>query len=294
MIIVGIAKDGLWATTDGAASWHALGTGSGSAAITNRPSWIVYDPVDEQTFWESGIYNSGGAYVTKDNGTTFAMLGNVVHSDSVSVDLTDPMRRTLLAGGHEQKQKLWLTTNGGTMWNDIGPSLPAGTNFCTHVLVVDAQTFLVGCSGWGGGTDGIFRSTDQGKTWKSVSTASATSEPLWASDGAIYWPVIYDNGLLKSTDKGQTWTQIVNGGVLRAVSPIELPDHRLATAGMQKIVLSADGGKTWNEVGDPLPYVPGDIVYSAFRRAFFVAHSNCNGTVPADAIEELGFDYTQH
>jgi hypothetical protein len=293
MLIAGVALHGLWASTDGAASWHSIGTGAGSAVITNRPSSIVYDPAHKDVFWESGIYNGTGVYVTTDNGTSFAGLGTTHHNDSVSVDFNDPMRQTLLAGPHEQKQMLFLSTNGGSTWKDIGPNLPAGTSFCTHAVVFDPKTFLVGCSGWGGGTDGIFRSTDGGGTWKSVSTASAANNPLRAADGAIYWPIIYDKGLLKSTDQGQSWTQIVSSGVMHTVSPIELPDHRLATAGFQKIILSGDGGKTWNPVGDALPYAPETIAYSAFRRAFYVSHSTCSNNVPADAIEELGFDYTK-
>src|SRR5262249_47455924 len=58
MLIAGVAKKGLWASTDGAASWHAIGTGAGSASITNRTSGIVYDPANKDAFWESGIYNA--------------------------------------------------------------------------------------------------------------------------------------------------------------------------------------------------------------------------------------------
>ena len=60
MVIAGVAHRGLFATTDGGATWSALGTGAGSDAIINRPSSIVYDPDHTDTFWESGIY-SGGA-----------------------------------------------------------------------------------------------------------------------------------------------------------------------------------------------------------------------------------------
>src|SRR5512147_991614 len=42
-IIAGIAKRGLWQTTDGGAIWTPLGQGAGSDTIVNRPSWIAYD-----------------------------------------------------------------------------------------------------------------------------------------------------------------------------------------------------------------------------------------------------------
>jgi hypothetical protein len=297
MLIAGVAQKGLWASTDGAASWHALGTGAGSAIITNRTSDMVYDPANKDAFWESGIYNAGGVYHTTDDGTTFAALGDVHHCDSVGVDLTDPMHQTLLAGGHEQKQTLYLSTNGGGTWTNIGMNVPAGTNFCTQVVVIDSMTFMIGCSGWGGGTDGVFRSTDQGKTWTQASTIAVSSRAFLASDGSFYWPVEGDNGMAKSTDHGQSWTQIVGANMLRAVTPVELPDHRLAAAGFQNVVLSSDGGQTWKPVGtsaaDALPYTPAHLDYSAFRRAFFISHWDCTNNVPLDAIEEYGFDYAK-
>src|SRR5712691_4114264 len=57
-IIAGIAKRGLWETTDGGATWTPLGQGAGSDVIVNRPSRILYDPAQVETFLESGIYNS--------------------------------------------------------------------------------------------------------------------------------------------------------------------------------------------------------------------------------------------
>src|SRR4051794_40036206 len=58
-LIAGIAQKGLWVNASGT-SWTHLGDGAGSDVITNRPSWIVYDPLNSNAFWESGIYNGGG------------------------------------------------------------------------------------------------------------------------------------------------------------------------------------------------------------------------------------------
>src|SRR5258705_7115287 len=76
-IIAGIAKRGLWQTTDGGATWTPLGQGTGSEVIVNRPSRILYDPANPDLFWESGIYNSSGIYRTTNGGRTFQHLGSV-------------------------------------------------------------------------------------------------------------------------------------------------------------------------------------------------------------------------
>ena len=291
MLITSVAKQGLWASTDGAASWKQLWPAAGTMQITNRGSSIVFDPAHAETFWESGIYNGPGVYRTTDNGATFAALGDAHHIDSVSVDLSDPLRMTLLAGGHEQKQTLYRSTDSGATWTNVGLNLPAGTNFCTNALVIDKDIHLVGCSGYAGGTDGVFRTTDGGKTWTHPTAASAASTPLWASDGTIYWALIYDNGLIKSTDQGNSWTQPIKNGVLKTVHPIELPDGRIVAAGPKTLMISSDKGESFQPLGPMLPFTPNTITYSPYRNAFYVEQFDCKNLVLPNAISRSGFDY---
>jgi photosystem II stability/assembly factor-like uncharacterized protein len=283
-VIAGVALDGLWANSGGS-TWSQLGTGAGSAVITNRPSWIVYDPAHPGTFWESGIYNGGGVYETTDGGNTFSQLGAIGHIDYVSVDFSDPNRRTLLAGGHEESQTVYLSTDGGQTWTNIGLNLPAGTNFSTDPLIISSRTYVVSTQGWSGGSIGVYRTTDGGNSWQLVSTAGPTGAPLVTSTGAIYWPV--NNSLLKSTDSGVTWTQV--GGNLQAVHPIELPDATLAAVGATTLVISADGGSTWSPIGDTLPFAPASVIYSPSRNAFFISQWDCGNVVLPNAIMSLDY-----
>jgi photosystem II stability/assembly factor-like uncharacterized protein len=291
MLITTVAQHGLWSSTDGGASWKQLWPTAGTQQITNRGSSMVFDPAHPDTFWESGIYNGPGVYRTTDDGATFTALGDAHHIDSVSVDLSDPQRQTLLAGGHEQKNTLYRSTDGGATWTNVGVNLPAGTNFCTNALIIDKDTHLVGCSGYAGGTDGVFRTTDGGKTWTSATTASAAAAPLWASDGTIYWSLIYDHGLIKSTDQGRTWTQTIQAGVLKTGHPIELPDGRIVAPGSKTLMMSTDRGGSFTPVGDAMPFAPNTIAYSPYRNAFFIEQFDCNNAVVANAISRFGFDY---
>ena len=120
LVIAGIALQGLWGSTDGGTSWHQLGSGGGSAKITNRPGSIIYDPARPNVFWQSGIYNGNGIYRTDNNGKVFRALGSIGHNDTVSVDFTDLNRRTLLAGGHEQRQTVYRSQDGGNTWTNVG------------------------------------------------------------------------------------------------------------------------------------------------------------------------------
>jgi hypothetical protein len=299
MLIAGVAQQGLWASRNGGGSWTRLGTAMGSATITNRTSEITYDPDHAQTFWESGIYNAGGVYKTTDDGATLTALGSVTHNDSVSVDFTDPQRQTLLAGTHEQSAHLFLSTNAGAMWTDIGPKLPAGAGFSSQALVIDAKTFLLGAytySNSGGGL-GVFRSIDSGQSWTQVFSTAVQGHPLVMSDGTIYWSVGGNGGIVKSVDQGKTWQATVGQGVLVTGAPVALPDGRIAALSSNSVMVSSDCGASWYGVTTALPYAPTGVVYSPYQKAFFVWHFDCTGQnnpgdpVPQDAIMRFDFDY---
>jgi hypothetical protein len=299
MLIAGIAQDGLWASTDGGGSWKALGTGKGSAVITNRPMAIVFDPETSKRYWESGIYNSGGVYETEDDGATFTQLGSVTNDDLVSVDFTDPNRMTLLAGSHESgTPTLSRSTDGGKTWSSVSAGLPTMTN-CTSPLVIDTQTYLVGCAGYGGGPIGVYRSIDGGTTWTGVTTSGGAGAPLRASDNSIYWATPNTAGMTRSTDDGQQWSNVVGPNVVESVHPVELPDGRIAALGPQTIVVSADMGATWQPATTALPYSDASgLTYSVQRKTFYIWHFTCGFNmpipVPVDAIMSFYFDYTKN
>lgn len=293
MVIAGIAKQGLWATTDGGKTWAKLGKDDPVAAqITNRPSSIVYDPEHPDVFWESGIYNGPGVYRTDDAGKSFKPLGAMPpsHNDSVSVDFGDPERKTLLAGSHETTQKLWLSTDAGVSWKDIGMNIPADSNFSNQPLVLSPQSFLLGSCGYAKGACGVFASADGGTTWTKPSTNGAAGHPLVAKDKAIYWTMIYDSGIMKSGDQGATWKKV---GTSKTDTPFELPDGRIVTLQTTgQLIASKDQGTTWKPIGTVPPFKPESFAYSVETKTFFVSHSSCNNNVPTDAIASAGFDYT--
>ena len=92
-LLAGIALQGLWSSVDGGGTWTQLGQDGGSDEIINRPTSMVFDPVDPNRWWESGNYQGAGIYRTDDAGAVFSQLGDVFHSDLVSVDLSDPERQ---------------------------------------------------------------------------------------------------------------------------------------------------------------------------------------------------------
>jgi photosystem II stability/assembly factor-like uncharacterized protein len=294
-LIVSIAQQGLWANAPGSDTWVRLGTKPGSAPITNRGTSILYDPTHPGTFWESGIYNGGAVYRSNDGGLSLRQLGQAATSDSVSVDFTDPARRTMLSGTHEQP-RLFRSSDGGSSWQEISSTLPPNSGFASQVLVLDRNTFLLGT--FGGDQSGIFRSTNAGRSWTAVHPGAVVGRPMASKSepGALYWVTYPYGAIVKSTDGGVTWTQVAREGTVNpgAANLIELKDGRLVAAGSSSVIISDDHGTTWRQVGPSLPFAPNGFAYSPQRKAFYVWHQTCDkgqpNPVPADAIMKLPFD----
>ena len=255
MTITSVALHGMFSSENGSELWAPLGTGSASATVTNRGSHIVYDPADLNRFWQSGIYNGGGVYRTDDNGATFRQLGNISGADGVSVDLSDPFRRTLLSGIHD-RTSVMRSTDGGATWSDVAGSLPPNVGMTSQTYVIDGQTHLVGTHSATGA--GIFRTTDGGKTWTQVHQGGVAGPPLLAKDGTLYWVRSPYGGIVKTNDGGLTWTQASRDGTVNISAPyvVELPDGRLAAAGGRTVVISSDKGATWRAIGPGMPITP--------------------------------------
>jgi hypothetical protein len=293
-VIAGVAKQGLFSTSDGGKTWTKLGvTGD---KILHRATVISYDPEHAGTFYESGIYGwedpwTMGVFKTVDDGVNFKGYLDLSivqsHMDSVSVDFSDPARGTMLVGGHEQKQVLFVSLDAGVTFKDIGKQLPATTGFCTNGLVLNNSTQLVGCAAsFSGNAGAILRTTDCGATFKQVNAKGVSGQPLWASDGTIYWPA-EGGGMLKSTDLGLTW---VSAGAAGG-RPQELPDGRILATSNDHAVVTKDGGTTWTPIGAALAGRSG-FTYSAGSKTLYAWHNDCMGAVLADAVMAAGWDYT--
>jgi hypothetical protein len=273
-IIAGARRQGLYATTNGGSSWSKLGTASGSDPVTNTPTQIVFDPEDADIFWECGIYGSAVCKTT-DGGQTFAHLGDVSHNDGMSVDFSDPERKTIIVGAHEAKRNLQKTTDGGQTWTNIGANLPATSHFSSYPLILDTDTYIVGCSGWGDGEAGIWKTVDGGATWTKVGADEAFAPPMVDRDGYIYFALVWDRGLIKGTPDGSRWARAQAWGTLLAVAPVELPDGSIIASSSTSngLIRSVNSGVAWEPVQ---PATPGKVLrytYSEVRQELFAATS---------------------
>jgi photosystem II stability/assembly factor-like uncharacterized protein len=100
------------------------------------------------------------------------------------------------------------------------------------------------------GTDkGLFRSTNNGKTWKQVYAWGLLGK-LVESDGVMV--AISQRGIIRSTDEGENWELVISeGGVGIDVARIEggfAAINYSTAAGTRRVRTSYDGGKTWQPI----------------------------------------------
>jgi len=182
---------------------------------------------------------------------------------------------------------LWKTLNGGITWASIFDEQPSYSIGCVSLDPRDPLTVWVGTGennsqrsvGYG---DGLYKSTDGGKTWKNVGLKTsehlakvlidprdskvvyvASQGPLWKSGG--------ERGLFKTTDGGHTWKAILSisedTGITDVVMDPKNPDLLYAASYQRRrhvwslinggpesaIHRSTDGGQTWTKLSEGLP-----------------------------------------
>jgi hypothetical protein len=287
-VVVGLVRVGLYASTDGGTSWAIEG---GAASPNHDHNNVRFDPEHAEVYWAAGMHANPGIFRTTDDGMSFAVLGSVANIDDVSIDFTDPDRKTLLAGAHEQ-HVLYKSTDAGATFTDITASFPAGSAFTNGPLVVDANTLLMGTAFYNSDpSEGVFRSSDGGGSWTQVSTSAVVGNGLKTSWGTLFYGANAGGNVLRGSADGATWTTLPVPGASGIV--IELPGNRIATmvksGNTPSIAMSADEGATWTTAADNVPAPSWQnsgayLSYDAVRGAFFVSFWDCGTTVHPDSL----------
>ena len=124
------------------------------------------------------------------------------------------------------------------------------------------------------GTDsGLFKSTDNGKTWKHVHAGGWVMK-LVESNGVLMATSM--KGIIRSTNGGENWELVINeGGVGIAVESIKggfaaiTYNSELMT---RRVRTSYDGGKTWQPIDSGLPATPLIASIIQVGENFFCGH----------------------
>jgi photosystem II stability/assembly factor-like uncharacterized protein len=169
----------------------------------------------------------------------------IVHPDSSDLILT--------GGKGPLTQTNWsfvisISHDGGTKWTRINPT-PDSAGFCRALAVARSQTNVIYAGGNVAGGGAVYVSTDFGSTW--TRTATAPTDTVYSLEVDPADPAMAlaatPSGLFRTTNSGATWTNL-HGGDLRAA--VQFPGSRdtLIGGGAAGIVISTDGGSSWNKL----------------------------------------------
>ncbi|GAP70057.1 hypothetical protein BA6E_121514 [Bacteroidales bacterium 6E] len=186
---------------------------------------------------------------------------------------------------------VWKTENNGTTWKPIFDNYGA---YATGVVKIDPNNYNVVWVGTGennhqralGYGDGVYKSTDGGKSFKNMGLKQSrqiggividprSSDIVFVACEGSAWGPGGERGLYKTADGGKTWEKVLNisdeTGVNNVVLDPSNPDIMYATSEQRRrhvfskigggpesaVYKSTDGGTSWNKTMKGLP--SGDI-----------------------------------
>jgi photosystem II stability/assembly factor-like uncharacterized protein len=183
---------------------------------------------------------------------------------------------------------VWKTTSAGATWFPIFDSIRSVSSIgAVEVAPSDPHVVYVGTgdlnSFFGGAGDGVYKSTDAGRTWGKIGLAGTQQittilvhprDPnvvLVAALGGFFQTGSDARGVFRSTDGGATWTRTFHlndqTGIATLARATDLPDVIFATtmyhslppgtgkfpdpdtaSTRSRLYKSTDGGVTWREI----------------------------------------------
>ncbi|HEV2992255.1 MAG TPA: glycoside hydrolase [Candidatus Angelobacter sp.] len=225
---------------------------------------------------------------------------------------------------------VWKSTDYGRTWVPIFDDQPTGSIGAVAVAVSDPNVVYVG-SGEGlhrpdlSVGDGIYKSTDAGKTWTHLGLRDGQQIPQIAIDprdankilvavaGHPYGPN-EERGIFRSTDGGQTFQKVLykdenTGGADVQIDPVH-PDTAYATLWEARegpwengawngsnggIFKSTDGGQTWQPLTNGLPQgiIQANISISASNPNRLFSSVATKGTVGIYRSDDAGQSWFQ-
>jgi photosystem II stability/assembly factor-like uncharacterized protein len=185
---------------------------------------------------------------------------------------------------------LWKTVNGGTTWTPIFDNEAVSTVGDVTLAPSDPSIVWVGTgeannrqsSSWG---NGVYRSTDAGKTWKHMGLKEThqisrilvhptNPDIVYVAALGRLWGPSKERGVYKTANGGDTWQQVLfvdeDTGVVDLAMAPGSPDTLLAAAYQRRrtvfgfngsgpssgIYKTTDGGANWKTLETGLPWDP--------------------------------------
>jgi len=166
----------------------------------------------------------------------------------------------------ERSLGVFKSTDGGRHWRETNTGLPAaahGPN-AVQVLALDPTRPTTVYAGLAYGADGVAKSTDGGRHWRTFGRDVVGDVLALVVDpknpATVY--VAGPNGTFKSTDGGHTWGRAGNAGgnnTALAIDPGQ-PETIYLARESGSVTKSTDGGLTWSSGSPAVPQASVDAL----------------------------------
>jgi photosystem II stability/assembly factor-like uncharacterized protein len=265
--------------------------GIGPALVTGRVADFAVDPKNTNIYYVATA--AGGAWKSMNRGITWTPIFEHGGSYNLCCIVVDPKDSNVLWLGTGENSNprssmigdgLYKSTDAGTSWTRVALATSEHIGNIqidprdSNVVYVSAQGPL-----WSaGGERGVYKTSDGGKTWTAILTASPDtgandvvidpSNPdtlyaaMWQRRRAVGQFVGGgpESGIFKSTNAGRTWTKLTNGlptndmgriniAVDTKVRPTRLYAMVDALPAERGFYRSDDQGATWARIGKRAP-----------------------------------------
>ena len=264
-VYLGMGDDGGFTSEDGGVSYRIR------QMCSNVKDFAVSPALPARVYalgtggWE---WRSNQVFVSIDGGANWSrspMLGvpdmAKTSCNSIAVDPTDPYTCMLAVSGALKPNGggPYLSKDGGKTWVWMGEGLPEGTPFFSEIIWVPGRQIALGahnsaaCAGIGR----IFIRDNQKKNWQEIklphlvnklggTVNTVLSDPAKEGD----WLAAGDAGVFRIS--GTTPTRIYENAANQLAVDNRVKG-RLAASTAEGVVLSVDGGATWQLLDKALP-----------------------------------------
>lgn len=230
-----VGQGGVYKSADGGGSWNALNLGKeigyAYSLAVNRSSPSMLFAATANGLFRSG---DGGAHWSE-LGSTFNVTGVAINSfDGTSVVTSADF-------------KVYRSTDGGVTMQESSGGLTA---FSVNAIAVDPHDpFKV----YAGGPQGIYKSSDHGKTW-SLTGRQASALAIDATDSNTLY-MLFFTALYRSVDSGATWEGFSEGLPNNATTAIASAPgiHGRIYAVAGGTIYRRDGEQPWSSLTTGLP-----------------------------------------
>jgi len=255
--------EGVFLSTDNGTSWTAINSG-----LPKKLDVSCFAVMGTNVFAGTDY----GVFLTANNGSSWKPVNSGLPKDPY-VECLEVMGTNLFAGTWDG---VFLSTDKGKSWIAVNSGLPETGGLICDLAVMGTNLFAGmagGATTFGFIKGGVFRSTNNGKSWKKVNSGLPDALSIWRLEvmGTNLFASNANDGIFRSTNNGKSW-EAINSGLpekwdysgkkifmpksLYAGPCLAVSGSNLFAGTINGVFLSTNQGESWKAISSGLPKDP--------------------------------------